>query len=86
MDKVFKELRKESKILAPNIIIGKNGLTDGVIRNINFELNKQKIVKIKILKSYIDTAGKDKTFADIAEKTGAKVVQKIGFTISLTKR
>jgi RNA-binding protein len=86
MDTKFKEMRKESKIMAPNIIIGKNGLTDQVVNNIKSELSKHKLVKLKILKSYISENDKDIVFKDIAEKTGAKVVHTIGFTITLTKR
>jgi len=86
MDEKTKQLRKESKILSPGIIIGKNGLSDNVVKNIKTELSKNKIVKIRILKSYIDSAGKDRAFKEIEENTDARVVHKIGFTISLTKR
>jgi RNA-binding protein YhbY len=86
MDKKTKELRSVSKILPAKILIGKNGLTDQVIKNIKFELSRNNLVKIKILKTYIDTAGKEATFKEIAEKTGAKVVHTLGFTITLTRK
>lgn len=86
MEKQFEELRKESKIMTPNIIIGKNGMTDQVIKNIKLELSKHKLVKLKVLQAYISDKDKNVVFEDIASKTGAKVVHKIGFTISLTKR
>jgi RNA-binding protein len=85
MDKKLKQLRSESKILSPSILVGKNGLTDNVVKNIKAELSKRKLVKIKIHKTYIDSAGKEKAFSEIAERTGARVVQRIGFTITLTK-
>ena len=86
MDKMLKDLRRESKILAPSIIIGKNGLTDNVIKNIKNDLSKERLVKIKILKTYIDSEGKEKIFDDIASQTGAKVVHTLGFTITLTRK
>jgi RNA-binding protein len=85
MDKKIKDMRKESKTMTPNITIGKNGLTDSVLNNIKVELVKHKLVKIKILKTYISENDKESVFKDIAEKSGAKVVHKIGFTITLTK-
>lgn len=86
MDTKLREMRKESKIMTPNIIIGKNGLTDQVVNNIKSELSGHKLVKLKILKSYISENDKDTAFRDIVEKTGAKVVHTIGFTITLTKK
>ncbi len=85
MDDTFKEMRKESKIMAPNIIIGKNGVTEQVVKNIKSELSKHKLVKLKVLKSYISENDKDSVFKDIEEKTGAKVVHRIGFTMTLTR-
>jgi RNA-binding protein len=86
MDKHIKEMRQESKTLSPNINIGKNGLTDQVIQNIREELSRRKLVKLKILQSYLSDKDKNEVFDDIAEKTGAKIVHKIGFTITLTRR
>ncbi len=67
------------------IIIGKNGLTNNVIKNIKNKLKEKKIIKIKILPTYIK--GKDKTyvFNDIAKKTNSRIVRKIGFTLILKK-
>jgi RNA-binding protein YhbY len=86
MDKKIEEMRKESKTMTPNMIIGKNGLTEQTLSNIRTELSKHKLLKIKILKSYIDENNKKSVFDEIEQKTGAKVVHKIGFTITLTKR
>lgn len=86
MDEKIKDMRRESKTMTPNILIGKNGLSDQVLKNIKTELSKHKLVKLKILKSLISETDKNAIFAEIEEKSGAKVVQKIGFTITLTKR
>lgn len=86
MDKQLKNMRQESKILTPNINIGKNGLTDQVIKNIREELSRNKLVKLKILQSYLEDKDKNEVFEEIAQKTEAKAVHKIGFTITLTRR
>jgi RNA-binding protein len=85
MDEKLKSMRSESKNMTPSIIIGKNGLTDQVIDNIKNELSRHKLVKLKILQAYISDKDKNEVFEDIAEKTEAKIVHKIGFTLTLTK-
>lgn len=86
MDTKLKEMRSESKSMDPTITIGKNGLTDQVVSNIKDELSRRRLVKIKILPSIVEESGKDKLFEEIISKSEAKVIQKIGFTITLTKR
>jgi len=86
MDKKLKEMRSVSKNMDASIIIGKNGLSEQVIENIKESLSRDTLVKLKILPSLVGDAGKEKLFEEIALKTGAKVVQRIGFTITLTKR
>jgi RNA-binding protein len=85
MDQKTKSMRSESTILTPNIIIGKNGLTNQVIVNIKTELSKNKLVKLKVLPAYISDKNKKEVFNEIVEKTDAKLVKAIGFTITLTR-
>jgi RNA-binding protein len=86
MDKQIKIMRSEATKMTPNMIIGKNGLTDQVIADINELLSRNKLVKLKILPAYIADKDKNAVFDEIAVKTFSKVVQKIGFTITLTRR
>ncbi|MGV8086178.1 MAG: YhbY family RNA-binding protein [Candidatus Woesearchaeota archaeon] len=86
MDKEQKTMRSDSTNITPNIIIGKNGPTDAVIANIKNELSRNKLVKVKILSTYISDKNKSEVFNEIIEKTGSKSVKIIGFTITLTKR
>ena len=86
MDKKLKEMRSVSKNMDASIIIGKNGLSEQVIENIKESLSRDTLVKLKILPSLVEDLSKEKLFEEIALKTGAKVVQRIGFTITLTKR
>jgi RNA-binding protein len=86
MDAKLKEMRQESKNMTPNMNIGKNGFTDNVIIKIKEDLAKHKMVKLKILQAYISDKDKNEVFDDIAKKTDAKIVDKIGFTLTLTKK
>ena len=64
--------------------IGKSGLTENVIDEIKKQLKKNKVIKIKFLKTAI--TDKKKLFAEIAEKTNSKIMKKVGFTIVLAKK
>jgi len=86
MDKHIKTMRSEAMTKTPNMIIGKNGLTDQVIADINELLSRNKLVKLKILPAYIVNKDKNAVFDEIAAKTFSKIVQKIGFTVTLTRR
>jgi RNA-binding protein YhbY len=61
-------------------------LTGNVIVNIKNELKKTPLVKIKILGSFIEHKDKRSTIDDLIEKTDAKLVQFIGFTIVITRK
>jgi len=86
MDEKLKKLRSKGTLLKPKFIIGKNGLTGNVIVNIKNELKKTPLVKIKILGSFIEHKDKRSTIDDLIEKTDAKLVQFIGFTIVITRK
>lgn len=67
-----------------NINIGKQGITEQLIKEIKRHLERKKLVKIKLLRSCEER--KNKKIAVLLEKkTGAKVVKKVGFTF-LIKR
>ena len=67
--------------------IGKTGITEGLIEEIKRNLEKHKIVKVKILKSYRETIEKSRQeLADtIAKLVNAKVVEIRGYTLTLER-
>lgn len=73
-------LKKEAKILEPILRIGKNGMNDSIILEIEKLLKKRKLIKIKVLNNCSDD--KDEIFKTIIEKTRSKLVTKIGNTAS----
>ena len=81
-----KRFLSRAKLIEPTIRIGKSGITDSQIQEIKKQLKSRKLVKIKFLRSFIETTDKKKAVEQIAEQTNAKVVQVIGFTVTIYKR
>ena len=65
----------------------KNGLDNKLIDEINLQLKKRKLVKVKILKGAIDEKNLDKKKMpeEIARLTDSEVMQKVGFVFTLYK-
>jgi len=79
------ELKKESKLLEPIVRIGKNGVTEGTLKEIEILLRKRKLIKIKILKNAIGEKTVDDIINNITTKYPVILVDKIGLTFSLFK-
>lgn len=85
MEDIIK-LRSKAKLLEPLIRIGKNGLTEGAVKEIRHMLTKKRMIKIKLLEAF--THGKDKKelAKDIVNKTNSIVIQHVGNMLSLHKK
>ncbi|MEM1777668.1 MAG: YhbY family RNA-binding protein [Acidilobaceae archaeon] len=70
-----------------DVIIGKNGLTEGVIREIEERLRSREVVKVKLLKASLEVIGSDRVGIAriIAEKVNAELVDVRGRTFILYK-
>jgi RNA-binding protein len=80
------ELRKKARSLDILIRIGKNGLRDSVIDEIIKQLKKKRLIKIKLLKSYVDLHDRDEAVAYILEKTSTELVETKGNVIVIYRR
>ena len=80
------QLKEKAKQLEPMIRIGKNGLTDGVINEIKSQLKSKKLVKIKLLRHFIQDKDKKMVAKEIAEKTDSVLIDSVGFVVVLHKR
>ena len=80
-----KELIKESKNIEPILRIGKNGLTETVLKDIKDHLRKRKLIKVKFLRAFIKDKNKKEAAKEIADKTDSEIIQQIGFVIVLYK-
>jgi len=81
-----RHVRHRLKEEQPTVWVGKDGLTPQLSNEIENQLEKKKMLKIKILKSALqqDTA---KTIASkVAEQTGASLVEVRGHVFILYRR
>jgi RNA-binding protein YhbY len=81
----MKLLKIKAQGIEPSVRIGKGGITASVVDEIKNQLAKKKIVKIKCLKSFIQTRDRRLLAAELAEKTNSKAVYQVGFVIVLAR-
>ena len=76
-------LKAEANQLSPILNIGKNGVTDTLIEELNKQIKANRLVKVRILKSAEE--GKDvKTIAEeIADATRSTLIEVRGRTVVL---
>ncbi len=79
-------LRSKAKTLEPVVRIGKSGLSDSMIGEINKNLIKRKLIKIKLLKSPGERKEKEELISSIVEKTQSELVDSVGNIIVLYKK
>lgn len=85
-NKKIKELRKKSKIIDPVIRIGKNGLTANILKEINKHLEKDKLVKIRVLKSCSNDLSIEIIIMKIMKNVeSCLLIDSIGSTFSIYK-
>lgn len=71
--------------IEPTVRIGKNGLTKNQTDEIKKQLEKRKIIKIKMLKSFRRKEAGEMA-SKIAEKTNSEIISVVGFIIVVRKR
>ncbi|MBW2984647.1 YhbY family RNA-binding protein [Candidatus Woesearchaeota archaeon] len=79
-------LRSKAKTLEPIVRIGKNGLTEGTINEIKRQLKKKKLIKIKLLKSFVQARDKKELIKEIASLTNSEIIESVGFILVLHKK
>ncbi|MBW2963447.1 ribosome assembly RNA-binding protein YhbY [Candidatus Woesearchaeota archaeon] len=79
----IKALRAKAHSLEPILQIGKGGITASVLKEINFQLKKKKLIKIKLLKAAGD---RKKLVEEIVSGTKAVLVRSVGRVVVLYKR
>lgn len=88
MDGLKKEKLNTIKINPAVIIIGKNGLTEGLIDSIRKQLKKDKLIKVKILKTAkgLEEIGRKKFAEIIVNKVEANLIEIRGYNLILEKK
>lgn len=78
-----KQLKAEAHHLNPIFQVGKNGVNENFVEQINDVLEKRELIKISVLQNCLED--KDNIAAQISEATNSHVVTIIGKTIVLYK-
>lgn len=76
-------LRSKAHHIKPIFQVGKMGVNDNMIEQINDALEKRELLKVSILQNCFEE--KDDVAKQLAEGTGAEIVQIIGNNIILYK-
>ncbi len=67
------------------INVGKNGITESLINEINFQLEKRGTVKVKLLRNFDRRKEKDMVVKELAERLKCHVIDLRGFVITLER-
>ena len=78
MDREKKLLRAKGKKLEPVVRIGKSGINENSVKEINKVLEKRRLIKIKLLQSSFKAGEKDKIVNEIVSKTHSVLIESIG--------
>jgi len=86
MDK--KLLKNKSKHLEPVINIGKNGITEGVVKQLEIDFSTKELIKVKFLRNYLEekSVKPKKAAEELATLTSSTLVDVVGFTASFYKK
>lgn len=72
--------------LKPAIRIGKNGVTENIINDVKILVKKKKIVKIKVLRSALNSETMKDIADRIVEEANLKIVQLRGHSVVVASR
>jgi RNA-binding protein len=79
-------LKARAKAEKPLVWIGKNGITDEIIAQVDMFLKKQKLVKIRLLNSFVDAHDRKAAAKEIAERTGSRIIDQTGFVVAVYRK
>lgn len=67
------------------INVGKKGITESLINEINLQLEKRGIVKVKLLRNFESRSNRSSVGEELAKRLGCKVKDVRGFVITLER-
>ncbi len=79
-----KFLKKRAHALRPVVMLGQNGLTEAVARELDGALDRHELVKVRLAAA--DAPARTAQLEALADGAGAEVVQRIGHTATLYRR
>ena len=82
----MRKLKSKAMVMSATVHIGKSGLTEGIINEIKKQIKTKRTIKVKMLRGFIAGKDKKKAVEEIVAKTNTKLVHKVGFVVTLTKK
>jgi RNA-binding protein YhbY len=77
---------EKPKVEIPVLLVGKNGVTDSFLVELQAQLRKFKTVKVRMLKASRENIDRRGLPAEIAVKMKAELIDARGYTFTLKKR
>lgn len=77
------ELRGEAQELTAELQIGKAGLSEGFVEEVDRQLASDDLVKLSILRSAAAETGPEEAGEELADRTGAHLIEVRGNTVVL---
>jgi RNA-binding protein len=81
--KQLRWLRTEAHDLDATISVGKNGLTEAVAAELDEQLEKRNLVKVRLLAAVRQEKSRKEVAAELAARLGASIVEVKGNTVVL---
>ncbi|KHO46939.1 MAG: hypothetical protein QS99_C0004G0011 [archaeon GW2011_AR4] len=81
MDKVV--LGRLALDIPVSVQVGKNGISDALLKELGILLKKRKLIKVRLLRSFLGTSEKKETIEHLATVTQSQVVFARGNTFAL---
>jgi RNA-binding protein len=76
-----RHLRSLAHVLKPVVLIGGKGVSDAVIAELDIALERHELLKVKVAAE--DRDERDAWIADLADRSGAALVQRVGHVATL---
>jgi RNA-binding protein len=77
------ELRGEAQELSAELQVGKAGLSDGFVDEVDRQLAREDLVKLRVLRSAAAENGPEATGEELAERLDAHLIEVRGNTVVL---
>lgn len=79
-------LRAKAKTEKPLMQIGKNGITEECVSQVDALLKRKKLLKIRLLKSFVEAHDRKEAAKELAERTNSRLIEQIGFVVTLYRK
>ncbi|NVJ49928.1 MAG: ribosome assembly RNA-binding protein YhbY [Gammaproteobacteria bacterium] len=77
-------LRAQAHALKPVVMVGANGITDGLLEELNQALNIHELIKVKVRAEERDE--RDELITQLCRRSGAQNIQRVGHVLTLFRR